>query len=171
MTIIPTLSTDRLRLRPPIFDDFRDYAAMMRSDRAVYMGGPFDERSAWGMFCSDTAQWHLFGHGCLMLDLVQTGQCVGQVGINHGPLFPEKELGWFLYAGHEGKGFAYEAARAMRDWAFDALQLPSLVSYIDAENAPSIALAKRLGATLDGAAVRQDPEDVVFRHWPRTSAG
>jgi len=25
-----------------------------------------------------------------------TGMCVGQVGINSGPLFPEQELGWYL---------------------------------------------------------------------------
>jgi len=32
-----------------------------------------------------------------MIALAESGECVGQVGINHGPLFPEKELGWFVY--------------------------------------------------------------------------
>ena len=170
MTTIPTLTTERLLLRPPVADDFDDYAALMRSDRAIHMGGPFDQRAAWGMFCNDIAQWPLFGHGCLMIELRKTGTCVGQVGINHGPLFPEKELGWLLYAGHEGKGYAFEAARAMRDWTFATLQLPSLVSYIDPENAASIALARRLGGVRDDQAIGQDPEDLVFRHWPGASA-
>ena len=99
-----------------------------------------------------------------MVDLNATGECVGQVGINHGPLFPEKELGWQVYEGHEGNGYATEAARALRDWAFDALGLPSLVSYIDPSNFRSVALAERLGAVLDPAAPKQDPDDHVYRH-------
>lgn len=130
------------------------------------MGGPFDVKGAWGMFANDVAQWALFGHGCLMIELAGSGETIGQVGINHGPLFPEKELGWFLYAGHEGHGYAFEAAMAMRDWAFATLGLGSLVSYCDPGNARSIALALKLGAVPDPDAERQDAEDLVFRHWP-----
>jgi RimJ/RimL family protein N-acetyltransferase len=136
----------------------------MASQRSVYMGGPFDTRAAWGMFCHDVAVWQLFGHGALMIDLTATGDCVGQIGINHGPLFPEKELGWMIYEGHEGKGYATEAARALRDWAFGTLGLETLVSYVDPANAGSIAVAQRLGAVLDPHALKQDPEDLVFRH-------
>ena len=164
MTAIPTLSTERLLMRPAVQDDFLAYLALLQSDRAIYMGGPFDTRTAWGMFCNDIAQWQLFGHGCLMLELAQTGQCIGQVGINHGPLFPEKELGWLLYDGFEGKGYALEAAAALRHWAFALSGLPTLVSYIDPLNARSIALAERMGAVRDPHAQGQDPGDLVFRH-------
>ena len=101
-----------------------------------------------------------------MIDLRETGECVGQVGINHGPLFPEKELGWLLYEGHEGHGYAFEAALALRDWAFGAGGLNTLVSYIDPANVRSVAVAERLGGVLDPDAARQDPEDLVFRHSP-----
>jgi RimJ/RimL family protein N-acetyltransferase len=163
---IPTLTTERLTLRPPVFADFPAYERLMASPRSVYMGGPFDTRGAWGMFCHDVAMWQLFGHGALMVDVTATGECVGQVGINHGPLFPEKELGWLVYEGFEGKGYALEAARALRDWAFEVRRLPTLVSYVDPHNARSIALAQRMGAVLDPDAERQDPEDLVFRHPP-----
>ena len=165
---IPTLTTERLILRPPAFVDFPAYARLMASSRAIYMGGPYNLRDAWGMFCNDVAQWALFGHGCLMINLRSTGDCVGQVGINHGPLFPEKELGWLLYEGFGGQGYASESARAMRDWAFEKLQLPSLVSYIDPPNLASVAVAKRLGAILDLQAVGQDDTDLVYRHIPRS---
>jgi RimJ/RimL family protein N-acetyltransferase len=164
MNSIPTIRTGRLVLRAPVAADFDAYCALMMSDRARYMGGPFDRKAAWSMFANDVAQWSLFGHGCLMIDLAGSGETVGQVGINHGPLFPEKELGWLLYDGHEGHGYAMEAARAMRDWAFATLGVPSLVSYCDPDNARSIALAIRLGAVLDAEAAGQDPEDLVFRH-------
>mgnify|MGYP001044208204 FL=1 len=164
MPAIPTLRTRRLVLRPMLEADFPAYRNLMASPRSVYMGGPFDEARAWGMFCHDIACWTLYGHGGLMIDVAATTECVGQVGINHGPLFPEKELGWLLYDGFEGQGYVTEAATALRDWAFAELQLPSLVSYFDPANVRSIAVAERLGAVRDEAAPRQDPEDVVYRH-------
>ncbi|PWC28860.1 GNAT family N-acetyltransferase [Teichococcus aestuarii] len=161
---IPTLTTPRLILRPPVAADFPAYARLMASPRAAGMGGPFGPRAAWGMFCHDVAQWALFGHGSLMLALPGSGECVGQVGINHGPLFPEKELGWLLYEGQEGRGYATEAARAMRDWAFGTLGLATLVSYVGPGNRRSAAVAERLGAVLDPLARRPDVGDLVYRH-------
>jgi RimJ/RimL family protein N-acetyltransferase len=116
------------------------------------------------MFCHDIACWSLFGHGALMVDVRTSGECVGQVGINHGPLFPEKELGWLVYEAAEGFGYATEAAAALRDWANQALGLTGLVSYIDLENRASIKVAERLGAILDPQALKQDPGDLVYRH-------
>ena len=167
MATIPTLETERLLLRPPVLADFDAYAALMASPRATYMGGPFDTRAAWGMFCHDIACWELFGHGALMLERKTDGACVGQIGINHGPLFSEKELGWLLYDGFEGQGYATEAAVALRDWAFATLRLETLVSYFDPANHRSIAVAERLGTTRDDDAPRDDPDDVVYRHRPR----
>ena len=161
---IPTLRTRRLLLRVPIMDDFSTYAAFLASPRSVHMGGPFDTPAAWGLFCHGLALWQLVGHGALMVELHATGECAGLVDISHGPLFPEKELGWQIYEEYEGHGYATEAARALRDWAFDALGLPSLVSYIDPDNLRSVAVAERLGAVLDPAAPKQDPDDLVYRH-------
>lgn len=161
---IPTLETERLRLRAPAIADFAAYAALMASPRAVHMGWPFDRRAAWGPFCHDVALWALFGHGALMMERRMDGLCVGQVGINHGPLFPEKELGWLVYDGFEGQGYAGEAAAALRDWAFGAGGLTTLVNYIDPANRRSIALAERLGAVRDDTAPKQDAEDLAYRH-------
>lgn len=164
---IPTLHTGRLTLRPPVMKDFEAYAALMASQRSIYMGGPFDTRAAWGMFCHDVALWALCGHGALMLELTATAQCVGQVGISHGPLFPEKELGWLLYDGHEGQGYASEAGAALLGWAFATLGLPTLVSYFDPANVRSMAVSRRLGGVPDPQAVRQDPGDAVYRYIPK----
>ncbi|MHC2246006.1 RimJ/RimL family protein N-acetyltransferase [Bradyrhizobium elkanii] len=108
-TAIVTIRTARLTLRPQVIEDFPAYHAFLASPRSAGMGGPFDLRAAWGMFCHDLACWRLFGHGALMIELAATRQCVGQVGINHGPLFPEKELGRLLYDGYEGHGSARPA--------------------------------------------------------------
>lgn len=169
--IAPILQTARLTLRPLTPADYPAYALFMASLRSIHMGGPHDEVGTWGLFCHDAGQWALFGFGGLMIDLTATGETVGNVSINHGPLFPEPELGWFLYDGHEGRGYATEAARAYRDWAFATRGLPTLVSYVDPPNRASAQVAERLGATLDPIAPRQpgDAADLVYRH-PRLAA-
>ncbi|MEM7169774.1 MAG: GNAT family N-acetyltransferase [Pseudomonadota bacterium] len=128
------------------------------------MGGPFSTEEAWGLFCHDVAQWTLMEHGALTIEERSSGSCPGQVGINDGPRFPEHELGWQLYPKAEGQGFAYEAALALRAWAFKTRGLKTLASYIDSENSRSRRLAERLGAVLDLTATPQEPGDLVFRH-------
>ena len=144
----PTLQTARLVLRLPVITDFPTYRAFVTSPRALWMGGPHDAAKAWDWFCNDVAQWALLGLGGLTITL--NGQPIGQVAICHGPIFPEPELGWFLFdAAHEHQGYATEAATALRDWALGPRALPTIVSYIDPANQASINLAQRLGGTLD----------------------
>lgn len=169
MQPIPTLTTSRLILRSMKTADWPAYYDLMASERARFMGGPFSEAVAWGMFCSDHAQWDLFGCGALMIDDPATGACVGQVGINAGPLFPEWEMGWFLFPEFEGRGYAFEAAQVLLHWAKEIRQLPSLVSYLDPDNVRSASLAIRLGAVLDPMAARPSPGDLVYRHYPKQS--
>lgn len=161
---IPTLETGRLILRAPATGDFEAYAEMMTSSRACYMDQAKDRNAAWNWFVSDVAHWSLFGFGALMIDVRGSGLTVGEVSINNGPTFPETEIGWLLYEGSEGQGYATEAAGALRDWAFTSTGLTTLVSYIDPENRTSIRLAERLGAVADPDAERRQPRDLVFRH-------
>ncbi len=151
----PTLHTERLVLRPAGMADFDAYAGFLATDRARYMGGPHDRAKAWDWFCNDTAQWVLLDMGALIVTL--DGRAVGQVAVCHGPLFPEPELGWFLYDGaDEGQGYAAEAAAKLRDWALGPRGLASVVSYIDPANAASAKLARRLGGVLDLEAATPD---------------
>jgi RimJ/RimL family protein N-acetyltransferase len=161
----PEIVTARLTLRLHRMDDFPAYRDAFATERLRYMGAPIDTVGAWAAFCRDIAQWELLGHGAWAVDLTETGELIGQVGVNGHPYFPEKELGWLLLPHGEGQGFASEAALAARDWACKTLQLRTLVSYIHEENLPSIRLAKRLGAEVDPDA----PEcpyanHLVFRH-------
>ena len=53
---------------------------------------------------------------------------------------------------------------AARDFAYRTLRWKTAVSYIDVDNARSIKLAERMGATPDPPAVLLDGDDVVYRH-------
>ncbi|MEM6896256.1 MAG: GNAT family N-acetyltransferase [Pseudomonadota bacterium] len=160
----PTLHTDRLTLRHHRLDDFQPYAAIRASSDSQFMGGPYDRDRAWGAFCSDIAQWELLGFGAWAVDLSATDELVAQVGLNRPPSFPEREIGWVTYPNHRGHGYATEAARAVRTYAFDVIGWDTLVSYIDEGNAASIAVAEKLGAVRDPDASKPDPEDIVYRH-------
>ena len=143
---IPVIETERLTLRAPRGEDFDAYAQTLMSDRARHIGGPLSLANAWRDFSTDAASWILRGFGAWSLERRDDRAFLGVVILHHPPYFPEREMGWVLQAGAEGQGFAAEAASAARDYAYRRLGWRTLVSYIDPDNARSIALAERLGA-------------------------
>jgi RimJ/RimL family protein N-acetyltransferase len=166
MTAAPRLETARLVLRPHRLEDFPAMAAFLESDSARFIGGPLPLRRAWHCFGSDVGSWDLMGFGCWAIEEKDSGAFAGQVGLNKPPFFPEREIGWLLLPGFEGKGYATEAALAARAFAYGALGWSTAVSYCDCANLRSIAVARRLGCVEDPEAERLDPEDIVFRHPP-----
>lgn len=161
--VIPRLETSRLILRGPRVEEFEDYCALVASDRAVHMF-QLDRADAWKEFAAEMGHWPLFGYGPWHIERRADGALVGAVAILNHDAYPETELGWHLYDGHEGHGYAFEAATAARAWAFSERSLPTLVSYIDPANSRSIALAERLGAVRDTDAKGEDVSDLVYRH-------
>lgn len=163
--MIPELETSRLRMRAPRVEDFDLYVETLTSPRARYIGGPFDRKGAWRDFCMDVASWRLRGFGYWSVEEKASGAFTGFVGLGFPVYHPERELGWVMQAGFEGKGYAFEAATAARAHAYDTLGWRTLVSYIDAPNERSIALAERLGARLDPDAPHPDDDPcLVYRH-------
>jgi RimJ/RimL family protein N-acetyltransferase len=169
MTAIPELATDRLRLRAPRLEDFEPYAAFWASDRSIPEGGPKPRRAAWREYAADVAAWQLRGFGAWSVEDRGTGAWLGLVGLFQPEEYAEPEIGWTVAPEAEGRGIAFEAARAARDWAFGPRGLVTLVSYVEPSNARSIRLAERLGARLDPDAAVPDPGDLAFRH-PRPEA-
>jgi RimJ/RimL family protein N-acetyltransferase len=165
MTAIPEILTERLKLRAPRKDDFPAYAAFFASPRSVHEDGPLTRAAAWREFASAVGLWRLRGYGAWSLEDRASGDYLGEAGIFHPAHFPEAEIGWTLVEHAEGRGVAYEAALAVRAYAYARAGLRTLVSYIAETNVRSIRLAERLGARLDPQARR--PEDapcLVFRH-------
>ena len=161
---IPVLETERLVLRAQTRADWPAYKALMMSDRARFMGGPKDDQGAWAAYASELASWVLDDIGYWTAADRDTDEAVAFLGITKPATFPETELGWMTTPAGEGKGFAYEAANAVLDWAFKTRGMPTLVSYIDSDNSRSISLAERLGATRDDTAKAAHPGDLVYRH-------
>ncbi|MFD0978867.1 GNAT family N-acetyltransferase [Tropicimonas aquimaris] len=159
----PTLHTPRTVLRPYQVEDFDAYAAFLASPRAASLHGPYSRAEAWTWFTNEIAQWHLHGFGGLMIEV--DGRLAGRVAVTLGPDQAEPDLGWALFDGYEGKGYAAEAALALREHVFSHASVVGLVSFLQANNAASIGVAERLGCTPDTGVLRPEGIDcLVYRH-------
>jgi len=146
---IPTLETERLVLRAPKESDASIHAAFYASDRAKFVGGPMGADLAWRGLALEIGHWVLRGFGRWILTLKGSDDALGVVGLWHPVGFPERELGWDLFDGATGKGYATEAAFAARGHAYTTLGWTTLTSMIDPANTGSRAVAERLGAAYD----------------------
>lgn len=136
--------------------------AFYQSPRAQMMDRPQTKTHLWYGFASETGSWALVGMGGWAVDL--NDEIIGQITVTQPPHFAEPEIGWMLFDGFEGQGYAFEAAELALSYSRQSIKPTSLVSYIDAANTRSIALAKRLGGVLDDSAEKHDAEDVVYRY-------
>jgi RimJ/RimL family protein N-acetyltransferase len=147
----PTLETARLILRPPIHDDFDAFASMAQEEDTMrFIGGTAPRDAAWRIMAMLTGAWALLGYSMFSVIEKETGRWIGRLGPwrpggKEGG-WPGDEVGWGLVREAQGKGLAAEGATAAIDWAFDHLGWEEVIHCIDARNAPSIALARRLGS-------------------------
>ena len=146
----PTLTTDRLTLRAPRLSDFDALAGFYASPRSHFVGGPQTPELAWRTLAQEAGHWVLRGFGRWTVVETATQTPVGTVGLWHPEGFPERELGWDLFDGATGKGYATEAAIAARHHAYTTLGWTTLISLVADGNHASARVAKRLGATRDG---------------------
>ncbi len=158
---LPTLTTQRLRLRAPLISDFDAWAAIECGGRGVHIGGPLTREEAWLDFSQAIAGWVLKGTGLWSVERLADAELVGFVLLHHEFGDPEAELGFLFTQAGEGQGYAAEAALAAHDHAFVTLDWPTLVSYIDPANGRSIRLTERLGARLDRSAILDDEDTCV----------
>lgn len=147
----PLLVTDRLILRPPAAQDFDAFAIMCAEDDTMrFLGGPCERSVAWRSFTSIVGAWQI--EGCSMFSVIErsSGAWVGRIGPWKPDGWPAPEIGYGLSRQFAGRGYAYEAAVAACNFAVEFLGWDQLTHTIDPENAPSIALAQKLGARNTG---------------------
>lgn len=162
MTIGPTLTTARLILRAPTHQDFDGFAEMStEEDTMRFIGGVAPRDGAWRLMATLAGSWSLLGYGMFSVLLRDSGEWIGRLGPwRPGDVegsWPGYEVGWGLKRSAMGQGYALEGATAAMDWAFDHLGWDHVIHCIDKANAPSIALATRLGSTCEREDVALSP--------------
>jgi len=144
---IPTLESERLRLRGWRDDDLDAYAAFVANPAtARFLGGTGNRQNAWRRMAMLVGHWALRGYGPWVIEDKASGEWIGYSGLWNPEGWPEPELMWGLAARAHGRGYATEAARRARAFAYGQLGWTTLTSYIEPRNAPSLRVAQRLGA-------------------------
>jgi ribosomal-protein-alanine N-acetyltransferase len=153
MTACPTLTTERLILRPFDESDLEAYTDMLMAPevhRAFHLPTTFTRADAWLGMAAWRGQWELRGSGQWALEDRATGRFVGRAGLHRPELpdWPGLEVGWSLHPDQWGRGYATEAGARSIAYAFEALAVDEVFSVILPENVRSQAVAGRLGLSL-----------------------
>lgn len=96
---------------------------------------------------------HFVRHGFGLFAVDLDGQFIGFTGLAvpgfEAHFTPCVEIGWRLSAGHHGRGYATEAARAVLDYGFEELNLAEIVSFTVPENQASRRVMEKIGMHYD----------------------
>lgn len=147
------ITTDRLIIRPFQRDDFEDLHRML-SDPDVMrfsFNGPYSKQKS-ADFLSQCMEKSKNKQPSLLAVIDRRNRLfMGSCGF-----FPQKiqgkeelELGYRFLKKHWGKGFATEAATAVKDYAFNEMGLTRLISLIEKENIASVRVAEKNGFKLE----------------------
>lgn len=150
---IPTLETERLKLRGHRLDDFPHCAAMWADANVCrYIGGKaLTEEESWTKFLRYAGHWSLMGFGYWVAEEKATGKFSGEMGFAdykrdiEPSLKGVPEIGWVLASHAQGKGYATEAVRAIVAWGDIHFQSPRTACIIAPENLASIRVAEKCG--------------------------
>ena len=142
------IQTERLFLREM---DRKDLDALYRvlSDAEIMQHYPhaFDEDRVRDWIERNINRYRENGFGLWAVCLKDTGEMIGDCGLTlqtiDGKLLPE--IGYHIRRDCQRRGYAKEAAKAVRDWAFRTLDYPALYSYCKYTNEPSIRTAESIG--------------------------
>lgn len=164
------IETERLILRPPRLEDFDGWAANMADEEAArFIGGYQPRAAAWRNFLVMAGAWQMQGFAMFSVIERATGRWIGRLGPWQPEGWPGTEVGWGLAREAWGKGYAREGAAAAIDWAFEHLGWTEVIHSINADNVPSLALAKRLGSRfLRHSALPEPYQDITVEIWGQT---
>ena len=148
-------TTERLALRhfhildaAPMHQVFRD-PEVMRFGDGVQTKEWVD---AWLRTCLE--RYHqTWGFGPYAVVEKRSQDLIGYCGLFYFPDInghPEVEIGYRLARSAWGRGYATEAAVAVRDYAFATLCIKRLIAIIDPSNTASIRVAKKIGMQPEG---------------------
>nr|WP_318539462.1 GNAT family N-acetyltransferase [Terribacillus saccharophilus] len=165
------LETERLLIRPYTTEDLPFLESLVSDPRVVrYIGNgkPRTKEGARLFF-----NWNLSHYkedqpyGLHVVVEKETEEKIGHAGlVPHGKA--EVELGYWIAPDHWGKGYATEAAMALKDIALHELKAESLIAKIQSGNIDSQTVAFKLGLTLREKLLVNGKEVLVF-HLPKHS--
>ncbi len=143
--------TDRLILREMCADDYDAlYKVLADSNIMQHYPYPFDEKRVRSWIDRNIERYKIYGFGLWAVCLKETDEMIGDCGLtmqNIGGII-KPEIGYHIRADHQRKGYAKEAASAVRDWCFENTPFNMIFSYMKYTNIPSANSAMSWGCHL-----------------------
>ena len=84
-------------------------------------------------------------YGFYTMNLKNTLQIIGIVGLVDRKGIDHIDIGYGILPEFRGKGYAFEAAKAIYDYGYQELNLEKIVAIVNPDNLPSIKLLSKLG--------------------------
>ena len=142
------IETERLYLREMTEDDFEALNKVLAdSDIMQHYPYAFDESRVRNWIQRNMERYRIFGFGLWAVCLKETGEMIGDCGLTmqliNGQIKPE--IGYHIRADKQRKGYAKEAAAAVRDWTFHNTPFNVIYSYMKHTNLPSYKTAMSWG--------------------------
>lgn len=165
MNAAPRLETERMVLRQWREDDFEPFCVFYEKDPfSWYMGGLLSRDDAWRRMAMLSGHWSLRGYGFYAAEEKSSGLLAGFVGPWLPEGWPEREIGWATFAPFRGRGYAVEAAQAVRAHLYRDLKWPTLISIIHPINIGSQSVARRLGCVFEKMMAHRGADVQIYRH-------
>ena len=142
------LETERLIIREYTEDDFNDlYEILSDAETMKYYPKPYDENGTVRWLRWSLDNYERYGFGLWAIELKESGEFIGDCGISmqniDGEMLPE--IGYHIHKAHWRRGYAKEAAAAVRDWLFRNTDFDAVYSYMKYTNEPSAKTAISYG--------------------------
>lgn len=155
----PTLHTARLRLRPVTGADADALFALHSNARVLryWDAPPWNDRARAERFVAACRRMAEEGSGArLALERTADGAFIGWCALSgFKPDYRSASMGYCLSDAAWGHGYATEAARALLEWAFGALDLNRVQAETDTRNVASARVLEKLGFVREGT-LRED---------------
>jgi ribosomal-protein-alanine N-acetyltransferase len=146
------IETPRLILRPMEDSDLEALLEIFGDPQVVasFDTEPFDRQQVQRWMQPNLVHQETYGYGLFSVIEKNENELIGDCGLEHMHLHrePVTELGYDFRSDRWNRGFATEAASAVRDFAFGELGLPSLISLIRVGNQASRRVAEKVGMRL-----------------------
>jgi ribosomal-protein-alanine N-acetyltransferase len=142
----PVIETERLRLAPLAPEDLDRHHAALGSDPAV----PWTRRARSYEESADVVRrrvshWEEHGFGFWAVTRLDTGEFLGEAGLQRFDGTDQVEVGYYLGRAAWGGGIATEAGAAAVRHGFEALGLDRLVAVVRPDNEGSKRVLAKLG--------------------------
>lgn len=157
------ITTARLNLRKMTT---RDLAHLLRifSDPVAmqYYPATMNEEETMGWIRRTLNTYDTYGVGFWMVEENSTGRFLGQCGIIPQELdgTRQMETAYLFVRSQWGQGYGTEGASACKQYGFETMGYPKLISLIDAQNTPSMRVAERIGMQVEPTISKWGKEEV-----------